>query len=147
MSEKDAINEAATLLRKASDVLFALESKGGPKTHEHNQGASSSSSSSDNSQTTTSNAVSPHSQTVSQTLARARAMMHISSSRGTFRRLNQNERLRASLNTQSKKATSKKEKAPVEDKPFFANKRRRPRRTKRNAQEEYGYCERYSYSS
>ena len=118
MSEKDAINEAATLLRKASDVLFALESKGGPKTHEHNQGASSSSSSSDNSQTTTSNAVSPHSQTVSQTLARARAMMHISSSRGTFRRLNQNERLRASLNTQSKKATSKKKNAPVEDKPF-----------------------------
>ena len=54
---------------------------------------------------------------IAETLARARSMMNTSSSRGLYRRLNRNERLRATAESATKNKTAKKTKN-IEKRPF-----------------------------
>ena len=54
---------------------------------------------------------------IAETLSRARSMMNTSSSRGLYRRLNRNERLRATTESATKNKTAKKTKN-IEKRPF-----------------------------
>lgn len=101
------ITEAAGLLRQASNMLLSMDS----------QNDASSPGPSSSTPSTSSVATPP---ALHETLARARDMMQSSRSGGVFRRLNSNERLRATSGPKakkSKKATTATN-SKVKDKPF-----------------------------
>ena len=101
--DEEKLKKAADLLKEASDMLLTVET------------STSTCSGTDSSDSST---MRPAITTpIAETLSRARSMMNRSSSRGLYRRLNRNERLRATAESATKNKTAKKTKN-IEKRPF-----------------------------
>ena len=101
--DEEKLKKAAGLLKEASDMLLTVETSTST-----NSGTDSSDSSTMRPAMTT---------PIAETLSRARSMMNTSSSRGLYRRLNRNERVRATAESATKNKTAKKTKN-IEKRPF-----------------------------
>ena len=101
--DEEKLKRAAGLLKEVSDMLLTVET------------SASTSSRTDSSDSST---MRPAITTpIAETLSRARSMMNTSSSGGLYRRLNRNERLRATAESATKNKTAKKTKHS-EKRPF-----------------------------
>ena len=102
---EEKLKKAAGLLKEASDMLLTVET------------STSTNSGTDSSDSSTMRPAITTPIRIAETLARARSMMNTSSSRGLYRRLNRNERLRATAESATKNKTAKKTK-DIEKRPF-----------------------------
>ncbi|CAH3014609.1 unnamed protein product [Porites evermanni] len=101
--DEDRLKKAAGLLKETSDMLLTVKT------------STSTSSGTDSSDSSTMRLA--ITTPIAETPARARSMMNTSSSRGLYRRLNRNERLRATAESATKNKTAKKTKK-IEKRPF-----------------------------
>ena len=101
--DEDRLKKAAGLLKETSDMLLTVKT------------STSTSSGTDSSDSSTMRLA--ITTPIAETPARARSMMNTSSSRGLYRRLNRNERLRATAESATKNKTAKKTKN-IEKRPF-----------------------------
>ena len=122
--DRDKVNRLAGILQHASKVFRSIDEPHVSATSSNNNSTTSTRTSTDSAapswdsrgrSTTTSSAAVSSGNSITETLSRARQMMTASSNSGLYRRLNRNERLRA---TASPSTGRPKKKAKIEKKPF-----------------------------